>query len=325
MFLSDLTVLDHAYIDANGFVVGGSFNPCVNVSGKIDEVERVVVDFSAIKKNLKALIDDKHTGYDHKLWIIEGFSNTHDIVLTEEIEGLEDVGILTITTPEVTLKIPRSAIKVVKRINNMTPDYSYEYIGKSISQYLTERLAELYPNVNIEAEVFITEHFHSYYPASTDGIITDCVPFRYTHGLRNSTSWGCQNIAHGHLSYIRLICDKINETEFDNYDDYLFTIKKVEELANSIATDLNNAVFIDKENVVTFNEHGVQIEYNSRNRGTFAAIYSHHHKTLILDTETTIEFIVEYVKTQYLDMFKDLGVTSFMVSEGLSKGAIAYV
>ena len=79
MFLSDVTVLDHAYIDDSGFIVGGSFHPCFNVSGEIDGTEQVVVDFSAIKKQIKALIDSKETGYDHKLWIIEGFSNISDI------------------------------------------------------------------------------------------------------------------------------------------------------------------------------------------------------------------------------------------------------
>lgn len=317
MFLSDVTVLDHAYIDNNGFIVGGSFHPCFNVSGEIDGTEQVVVDFSAIKKQIKALIDSKETGYDHKLWIIEGFSNVTDVSVISEDE-------IVITTPEAQLHVARSAVKKVHLIDGVnTPSYSYEYIGLHLSDYLTSNLQIEHPNVNIKVETFVTEHLHSYFPSFEENTaITYPITFRYTHGLRNSTSWGCQNIAHGHLSYIRLMT-----TPFVNEDSYDFESRmcSVNRLCDKIARELHDAVFIDTANLVSMDETGVQIEYQSRDRGLFAAKYSNNHKIRILPTETTIELIVEYVKEQYKEELVKNGITGIMISEGLSKGAIVYV
>ena len=67
MFFSQPTVIDHAYIDQEGRVVGGSFNPDFLVTGEIDPKEKVVIDFGTGKKQIKALIDHKEFGYDHKL------------------------------------------------------------------------------------------------------------------------------------------------------------------------------------------------------------------------------------------------------------------
>ena len=52
-FLTHVSCVDHAYIDNNGCVVGGSFHPNFIIGGTPDPVEKVVVDFSTVKKDVK--------------------------------------------------------------------------------------------------------------------------------------------------------------------------------------------------------------------------------------------------------------------------------
>ena len=144
MFLNDLTVVDHAYIDDNGCIVGGSFNPCFEVSGTPDAVEKVVVDFSTIKHDLKEMIDRHNfvfskNGFDHKVWIIEGYSNVSMI----RMEGNSTYSTVTITTPAMALTVPGDAVKMIPQVERMTPfftsmkpHYSAEYIGAAFEEYL---------------------------------------------------------------------------------------------------------------------------------------------------------------------------------------------
>ena len=108
LFLSDLTVVDHAYIDDSGNVVGGSFNPTFYVAGNVDPVEQVVVDFSTIKKDIKNIIDSRLIGFDHKLWVIDGYSNVNTLSWNS-LSHDTDATQVEIETPTTKLSIPESA------------------------------------------------------------------------------------------------------------------------------------------------------------------------------------------------------------------------
>jgi hypothetical protein len=58
------------------------------LSLQIPSTEKVVVDFSTVKKSIKEIIDHKETGFDHKLWVIEGWSKCEVIIS----DGVSDEG-----------------------------------------------------------------------------------------------------------------------------------------------------------------------------------------------------------------------------------------
>ena len=284
IFLSDLTVVDHAYIDNVGRVIGGSYNPGFVVTGEVSDDESVVVDFSTIKKDLKTHMD-KHifnidfNGFDHKLWIIEGFSNC------KLREGtLDDDNRIEVITPAFIGLFPSDAIRYIQ--NPLEAQLSDAFIGSQFAIHLTDCLTEIYPNINLNVECFNTRNVH---------VINQEIPlryFRYSHGLKDSTSYGCQNLGHGHLSFIQ-------------HEDT--------RMCDHISQQLHNAVFINAGNIIQEDDGELTIEYTSQ-RGYFRGTYNKlFNKLIVLPTETTIEYIAEYVR----DMFN---INNFYISEGLSKG-----
>lgn len=286
IFLNNLSVVDHAYVDDKGQIVGGSFNPSFIVSGKIDPVEKVVVDFSTVKKSMKTLIDqhiwDPHNnGYDHKIWWINGFSKGI-------IEPHDHADRYIIKTDYFTSEFPSDALKIIDVIKDAHPSHSASYIGRSFEKFLETELSKVYPNVDVSVECSNNIDVHTYDKS------LPVYYFRYVHGLKDSTSYGCQNVCHGHLSYFQY-----------HYDD---------DLCLDIQKDLDNAIFINKSNIVSEDDEFLTISYITEQRGLFKATYNKKLcKLIVLDTETTIELIAEYINKQY-------NITDFFVSEGLSKG-----
>ena len=58
IFLTNVTVIDGAFVTERGMVEGASFNPKFVVTGPVTEDEQVVIDFGRIKKKLKEWIDN---------------------------------------------------------------------------------------------------------------------------------------------------------------------------------------------------------------------------------------------------------------------------
>lgn len=299
IFLNNITVIDHAYIDDQGCIRGGSFNPNFIVSGKPDFQEKVVVDFSTIKKDIKKIID-KHepdvftNGLDHKLWIIEGYSNIENFDITKDKQRL------IIQTPNVKIELPPDAVKHIPVINGQTPDYSNLYIGYALENYVKQHLQQLYPDARIDVKCINTVDEHVALNASTR-------PFHYVHGLKNSTSYGCQNIAHGHRSFIHADID----------DPLVFNRLKI------IAEELDNTVFVYEENIIKIDSNTLTIGYSTKQRGNFSmTLNTDTHKIIVLSTETTIEFLVSYINQRYGKDLFFCGAKTIYVSEGLSKGAV---
>lgn len=289
MFLENISVVDHAYIDREGKVVGGSKHASFQVTGNIDPVENVVVDFSTIKKDLKHWIDDNEEGFDHKLWLIQGFSN-----YTKEI--LKD-GLVKIVTPAMEAILPANAVR------EFSGNYNQYSLEAAFNVYLESKM----PGLTIKTE--LTEIVFDRGVSSK---------FRYSHGLKNSTSWGCQNPCHGHLSFIQLADS--NNNVLRNYELGLHLD------LTEITTDLYNTVFIWDDNIVNETSDSITIKYNTPERGLFVVTYQKaHNKIKVLNTETTVEFLAEYIASTYKPVFDKYKVGYVWVSEGLSKGAIAKV
>ncbi len=305
MFLNDLTVVDHAYIDDRGCIVGGSFNPCFEVSGTPDPIEKVVVDFSTIKKDIKEAIDGhsfniNNNGFDHKVWIIEGYSNITSVRMVGNMVTDNEV---TITTPNLSLTLPGDAVKMISQVDDVTPRYTTDYIGLAFEAHVYEHLEKMYPNINIGVRCINSEHIHT----PSNAVNFNAYRFRYVHGLKDSTSYGCKNIAHGHGSFISSDSDPNGLLEL-------------------IAKELDDTVFVRSDNIKQFirgqGESTLTIGYDSP-RGSFEMVVeAQSHKIVVLNTETTVEYLAAYVKERFGSLMKASDMSSFCISEGLSKGAI---
>ena len=258
IFINDLTVIDAAYISASGHLCGTSFTASVAIRGPVEEHESVVIDFSACKKKIKALIDDRENGYDHKLWydpkFVEINSATH--------------GVTELWANHVRLTLPTNAVRALGCTQGITQDE----VSKSIENYLNAELQLEFPGVDV------TVALHSRPSMPSSGMVRDILAkalgtediairktahpsaFHYTHGLKNSSSWGCQNIAHGHHSF------------FSVYTEYgsLVRWNDIIELQDEIADHLDNTVFIYQENVIGDLETEISLQYETAERGQFS-------------------------------------------------------
>lgn len=300
LFLTQTTVIDGAYIDSHGRLIGASFSPKFLVEGDVEKNEQVVIDFSQVKKRIKELIDHKETGVDHKTWLIDGVSNASTASV-----GTETV----VATPAMSLTVPPDALRSLPN-----PARSHD-IGKilegALTSYLTHTLRQTYPSVTVKC--FISTDIGSMEAKSRDGRLGRAL-FRYTHGLRNSSSWGCQNIAHGHLSYIELL----TVTE----DGFVGT-HQGNGLALRIAHDLHDTIFVDKANIKQRHGNRIIFGYTSSSRGPMEAqVDVTEQKVEVLPTETTIENLIEYVKDRYALELKAVGADYLAISEGLVKGSM---
>lgn len=284
LFLSQLSCVDHAFISPEGKIVGGSWLPDVFVTGKVIGDESVVVDFSTIKKDIKSLIDDQDNGFDHKLLFFRNQSNG----IIESSDGQ-----IVISTPHVIFTGPRNSVKIIEE---NTPQLAMKL-------YLEEGLKIKYPDLEISIDVNIKmDRVH--------GIGDNQFFFRYVHGLKSSTSWGCGNLAHGHLSFLEPIGG-------DPLSNRL--------ILNQLAAALDQMMFVYKENIIDKNDDQITIGYDETvcGRGPFKITFNaKSNKHLIMDTETTIEYLAEFVRVNWGSVLRSHGIKALLISEGLSKGAV---
>jgi hypothetical protein len=176
MFLNDITNVDHAYIDDKGMIKGGSVRPKMIVSGLVDPVENVVIDFSTVKKTIKKVIDDPEKGFDHKLWWFEGISGG-----SIDLKGDR----IIIKTDHVEIEGPVGIVRYVSEDETV------------IRTHVTRNLDSIYSDIDIHVECDLTHGFDTPHRMNTQPH-----QFRMVHGLKYSTSIPCQNIAHGHLNFL---------------------------------------------------------------------------------------------------------------------------
>lgn len=296
MFLNDVTTIDLAYVCSDGSIRGLSVRPQIKVTGLIDPEEKVVVDFSTVKKFMKAKIDDKELGYDHKLCVpLDALS----YVKTQNVDGVY------IQTPMSVLRLPRNAVRV------FSVGRSIHHMHKELQQYLDACLREEYGTAFHSVEVSLDQEIQ----AINDLVQSGIGRFNYVHGLKSSTSWGCQNIAHGHSSFFQFFGSSNEERRNDTEQSEYELILRIEE-------ELRDAVFVFDENIVR-NDPDVAIVQYSTGRGDFYAEFSiPDHNVHILKTETTIEYLVSYFTQMYGRDVRNLGYRYIAVSEGLCKGAV---
>lgn len=288
IFLQNISQIDFAMLDPERLIpVGGSYQLNAFVKGSIDYLEQVVIDFSTIKKKIKEFVDDKNKGFDHKFWIPINSLKDNKIVIDENYDSES----IKIETPNFITIVPHNAVR------------SYE--DRIIESYLHGLLSKEYPNSNIQVSIWFSS-----LPTIPSMIQGTEIEFNYIHGLKNSTSWGCQNISHGHQSWLSFV-DKHN---FGVKIDYI--------LKSKIENFIQDAVFIWKENIVAkLSGGGIKIEYETE-RGHFEAIYKgDKNNIIILDTETTVENLAKWFVNKFKDEISNKEISGIWFSEGLTKGA----
>lgn len=292
LFINNITTVDHAVLMDNGAILGNSFNVGAFITGEVTEDEKVVEDFGTVKKRIKAFIDDKLDGFDHKLWV-------YGKSLGPSVEGM----FTTIRGNGWRLTTPRDALKQI----DFDPTHmSKSVVEEALEKYLTEKMP------NLSFKIYTNVVPQTPFPVTKDRPVS---LFRYTHGLKDSTSWGCQNIAHGHLSYLYLKenCDTCGP--------------KAQRLQEEIVNTLNNVMFIKRENAYPSDSRdGIKIAYQSRDRGGFEYEFDQDvNQYILIDTETTIEFLAEFIADFWARDLRKCEVEKVFVSEGLVKGAVAEV
>ena len=273
LFFRNVSVVDHGYIDEEGRVIGGSYFPNVIISGKVTEDENVVIDFSKGKALIKDAFDEI---MDHKIWIVEGYSNAE---VREDINNKDNY---LIKTPVMESSIPKWRVFQMKKTDTFS---------RLIEEYLKQH------GLDVKVEVEMSENTFSTQLNNT---------FRYSHGLKNSSSQGCKNPNHGHLSFIEL--------EGDN--EY----KKLK-VKNKIIDELDKVVFIFNENIVYEDSDIIKIEYAVDNEQFKNTYLKKGNKIIISEEETTAENLINLIAKRYNKELKEAGITKLLLSEGLQKGS----
>lgn len=277
IFLNDLTVIDYSMITPQGVIVGGAATLNLEISGPVEPHEGVVIDFSACKKQIKKLIDG-FGGFDHKCWV-----NLDDPNIVMDLG--ETFHQITHRSSGLHIKSERDAFAYVS--NDPTADIQ-EFLNSALAPY---RVSNVTLNTNI---------------IPSPRINSTPVIFRYVHGLKNSSSYGCKNIVHGHKSWIGAVAPEDNRSFVD-------------QILRGIATDLDGCIFAHAEDIQSTDGGVYKIGYDTDERGQMSMSFT--QKLIVLETQTTVEHIVEYIRARYYDQLKFVGVTELFVSEGLCKGA----
>lgn len=189
IYWDNVSDVDHAILFPLGQMVGNSYIVAVNAEGTNDNEEAVILDFSTGKKQFKALCDNV---VDHKLWVNDRY---HEIEYADDTVTVRARGLDKQITFETTL--PKDAVYIQSfLVDNDDPFKSlYKYIETAVrlaNEDLSKKAStpDMKVNISDNKKVFLGAVYKHF--------------FRYTHGLPTSTSYGCQNICHGHLSYIEL-------------------------------------------------------------------------------------------------------------------------
>lgn len=320
IYWDNVSDVDHAVLLPTGEIVGNSFIATATMEGKTTKDEQVVLDFSLGKKNLKAFLD---ATVDHKLWV------TSEAQLTYLEDGMTEVsmGKTKLVLPvDAVYKIPES---IEQTAYTMCVPAFIRHIQTLVCANLSDILSK-----SIGLNVV--------FAAADVPDVADRLYFRYAHGLPQSSSYGCKNIAHGHLSYIELI----------PRDQHTLTIPERMACLNKIMQDLvkGDTIFFDNDCVLYFvtanddqratvealdpvgytltqdvpSSRGTQkLEFNPDKLLDLTLLKQGNMYVHILTSYSTIENLGDFFRTVIDKVCPGL-LKSYKVrvSEGLSKGTI---
>lgn len=300
------TCVDHALIDNQGIIRGGSYHPIITLKGKVSDDESVVIDFSKGKSLIKSIIDDKTAiGFDHKLWAIPGYS----ACTVEDIIHQDGDRVRIKTSSDIEIEIPASDMH--SPTNRFNGDVAL-MIAEDMKHTLERELAKNGLDVEVECSL------HQFpFLGNADNLHH---LFRYVHGLKDSSAYGCKNIAHGHLSFFEVI--ERGKGYRKDCQDCLFGERQLDDWFERFA----HTIFINRDNIVEENDSYIHLHYNTP-RGDMKMRLPKRASinAVILDTETTIEYLADWFTRQTINYLHLAKVKRFVLSEGLQKGVVVDV
>lgn len=332
LYLDQFTTIDCA-IAGQSFstnrlsIAGMSYMVSIELQGELNGDEAVIVDFGTLKKKIKHWIDGDD-GFDHKLLISESdldkfTSYPKDTVFDQAVGIYPNTGSINGLPIVPAAYVPKG---VIKRINcrtglsNHKDAYSTCAILESeVKSFLQDKIDNEYPDQHIKVSELILSTSITSEHKNPDTSLT--IMFQYTHGLKNSTSYGCQNAFHGHLSYIRLQLREGLSLKDPKVSELIY------ELRDSMLGLLDGVRFVMEDNILSSeNQSGSIVEYYTCSRGVFDVNLTQLGcKYIVLPTETTIENLAGWIVSVFKDRLVTAGVAKVYVSEGLTKGSMINV
>jgi len=185
LFVKKLTVIDFSYLHPERGLLGESWQVDVQLTGSLDQ-QGMVVDFSAVKKQVKQLID---RDFDHKLIIPGNFSGSSTAGSGARIRNC-----FTTTSGSTIEHIAPDSAYCFLDTDSVTP----EKLATSITAKLTPLLPENVEHIDLQL-----------YPEKIDGHF-----YHYSHGLKHHDG-NCQRIAHGHRSKIEILGNNVHEESLE--------------------------------------------------------------------------------------------------------------
>jgi len=284
LFVQGLTVIDAAYLDPKRGFVGESYQVDIVLQGALNE-QSMILDFSVLKKKIKAIIDME---VDHKLLVPHAAENC-TVKLEEQRTQinyqLNDNSMIQLKCPHQAFCLFESEVITVKLLET--------YLEQVILLQLPDNVKELTLTLRNEA--------------------TDAPYYHYTHGLKKHDG-NCQRIAHGHRSKIDIYINNIYNKEL--VADWAERWRDTYLLSKDDIIDPAALSFL----LVKSDYDKFCSAYQST-QGYFEMVVP-AHLVEVLPKDTTVEALAEYICEQIKKRYVDDSVTVYAY-EGIGKGAIA--
>lgn len=186
LFVKRLTVIDNSILSPSRGLIGESWQVDVELEGELD-AQGMVLDFGAIKRSLKHLIDEQ---FDHKLLVP---ADHPGLQIRDYGDGLH-LSFETSDGHQVEHRSPHDAVRLVpcERI-----------VTDRLSQIIADYLSPQTPDNVIAVHVRL-------WPESIAGAF-----YHYSHGLKHHDG-NCQRIAHGHRSRIEILRNGQRDTGLED-------------------------------------------------------------------------------------------------------------
>lgn len=286
LFVNDLTVMDFSYLCPQRGMVGESWIVDVILDGSLNE-ESMVLDFSKVKKRLKALIDEY---VDHKLLIPAEHAYTR-IERDEQNERVQ-VDFLRPEERSIHLNCPPEAYAFIYA-NEVSMASVQEYLKQIIKTHLPENVQGL--TLSLREEKIDGPYYH------------------YTHGLKKHDG-NCQRIAHGHRSKVVVFADGQQSVHWEDY-----WAKRWCDIYIGSREDLVTLDKLIMQPDISGDEHYL-FAYES-SQGIFELAIPKCESDLV-DTDSTVECLAQFMADEQKRLAPDNSFKVFAF-EGVGKGAIA--
>lgn len=284
LFVRDLTVIDATYLDAQRGFVGESYIVDVVLSGGLNE-QSMILDFSSVKKQIKAIIDSE---VDHKLIVPHASSNCSVMMEPQRTQ----VNYKLNDNSYIQLKCPNEAYCLLES-ETVSIEVLETYLEHVILLQMPDNVGKI--EIKLRSEVIDTPFYH------------------YTHGLKKHDG-NCQRIAHGHRSKLDIFIN--GEFNHSLVKDWANRWQDIYLVSKEDIIDKRDLSFIVKSNDV----EKLCTAYHSA-QGYFELLMP-ANRVEVLPTDTTVEELADFICEQTKKRVGGDSVTVYAY-EGVGKGAIA--